>query len=74
MSIGQNSSSVNSRHVVIGADGVRVGDAGIIIIGIIGISLGISHRRGEGCRDRRNAPWGALTLLGARARRRGSDS
>ena len=52
MSIGQNSTSVSSRHVVIGADSVRVVDAGIIIIGIISISLSISHRRGEGRRDR----------------------
>jgi len=52
MSVGQISSSVSSRHVVIGADGVLVRDAGIIIIGIISISLSISHRRGEGRRDR----------------------
>ena len=54
MGVGQNSSSVSSRHVVIGADGVLNRNAGIIIIGIIGISLGISHRRGESCRDRRH--------------------
>ena len=52
MSIGQNGSGVSSRHVLIGADGVRVVDAGINIIGIISISFSISHRRGEGRRDR----------------------
>jgi len=52
MSVGQISPSVSGRHVLIGADGVLVRDAGIILIGIISISLSISHRRGEGRRDR----------------------
>ena len=52
MSIGQNGSSVSSRHVLIGDDGVRVVDAGIVVIGTISISLNIGHRRGKCRRDR----------------------
>ena len=52
MLVGQISPGVSRQHVLIGADGMLVREAGIILIGTISISLNISHRRGESRRDR----------------------
>ena len=46
MSVGQNSSSVSSRQVVIGADTILLGSI------LVGVDLG--HCSSESCRNRRH--------------------
>ena len=64
MSVGQAGSDVSRRHVRVGVDREHVVDAGIVTIGVV-LNLSIGHRRSKRRSDRRGAPRGAFTLLGA---------
>ena len=64
MSVGQDGSDVSRRHVRVGVDRERVVDAGVMTIGVV-FNLSLGHRRVKRRSDRRDAPRGTFTLLGA---------
>ena len=65
MSVGQDGSGVSRQHVLVSVDREHVVGAGIVTIGVVVLKLSVGHRRSKRRSDRRGAPRGAFTLLGA---------